>query len=217
MKKLFILEETALKYPYQLPELGYSYLALEPFIDAMTMEIHHTKHHGTYVSNVNQILENDARKEIPLTEIFLKIEEFPVGVRNNGGGHINHYLFWKWLKLNENEKPSGDLFKHIEKTFGSFTQFQEEFTKAALNRFGSGWAWLILTEDNQLKVISTPNQDNPLMSIAEVKGYPILGLDVWEHAYYLKYQNRRADYVKAFWNVINWEAVQERYEKIIGS
>lgn len=216
MRKLFIFEESKLVYPYELPALGYSYTAVEPYIDAMTMEIHHTKHHGGYVSNLNAALETDERREMPLLEIFQKIEEFPVAVRNNGGGHINHALFWKWLKLNENGKPEGELLKHIEKTFGSFVQFQEEFTKAALARFGSGWAWLILTENNELKVFSTPNQDNPLMSVAEIKGYPILGLDVWEHAYYLKYQNRRADYVKAFWHVINWDVVQDLYQKLIG-
>jgi len=216
MKKLSVFNEINLVYPFELPALPYSYTALEPYIDAMTMEIHHTNHHGTYVSNLNAALDANPRKELPLFEIFQKIEEFPAAVRNNGGGHINHALFWKWMKFNENGKPEGELLKHIEKTFGGFSQFQEEFTKAALARFGSGWAWLILTENNELKIISTPNQDNPFMSIAETKGYPILGLDVWEHAYYLKYQNRRADYVKAFWNVVNWDEVKALYEKLIG-
>ncbi|HCB63288.1 MAG: superoxide dismutase [Bacteroidetes bacterium GWF2_43_63] len=215
MKKLEILPEFRLDFPYTLPVLDFEYASLEPHIDARTMEIHHTKHHQAYVDNLNKALGDDALISKPLLNLFDKTEKLAPAVRNNGGGHYNHSLFWKLLKNNKGEKPSGDLLNHIVRTFGSYDEFRDEFAKAAISRFGSGWAWLSLDEENKLFISSTPNQDNPLMSIAEKRGYPVLGLDVWEHAYYLHYQNRRADYIKAFWDVVNWAEVEKRYQTII--
>ena len=215
MKKLEILPEFRLDFPYTLPVLDYEYSALEPYIDARTMEIHHTKHHQAYVDNLNKALGDDALISKPLLQLFENSGEIAPAVRNNGGGHYNHSLFWKILKINGGSKPEGELLNHIIRTFGSFDEFKDEFGKAAVSRFGSGWAWLSVDEENKLFISSTPNQDNPLMSVAEKRGYPVLGLDVWEHAYYLHYQNRRPDYIKAFWDVVNWSEVEKRYSAII--
>ncbi|MFO8067468.1 MAG: superoxide dismutase [Bacteroidales bacterium] len=198
---------------HELGALPYAYDALEPYIDKQTMEIHHTKHHQAYVNKLNDALEGKDFANKPLEELFKNMSKYPVGVRNNGGGHWNHTLFWTVLGPNGGGRPSGDLLKAIENKFGDFEKFQEEFNTAAATRFGSGWAWLIVDGNGELKVTSTPNQDNPLMDIAEVKGVPILAIDVWEHAYYLKYQNRRPDYINNFWNVINWEEVEKRYSE----
>jgi Fe-Mn family superoxide dismutase len=197
---------------FELPALPYSANALEPHIDARTMEIHHGRHHATYVNNLNAALEgHSALAEKSLEDLLRNLNEVPesirTAVRNNGGGHYNHTLFWQIMSPNGGGQPTGELADAINQTFGSFEKFQEEFTKAALTRFGSGWAWLVVKSDGKLAVTSTPNQDNPLMDGDQ----PILGLDVWEHAYYLKYQNTRPDYVKAWWNVVNWEEVNKRY------
>lgn len=198
-----------------LPDLPYPYDALEPHIDKMTMEIHHQKHHGAYLTNLKAALEKYpdwAAK--PFEEILGNISRLPedirTAVRNNGGGHWNHSFFWPLLTPKSTGKPVGELAKAIDQTFGGFEAFQEKFSAAAMGRFGSGWAWLVW-RDGKLEIGSTPNQDNPLMDISELRGKPILGLDVWEHAYYLKYQNRRADYIKAWWNVINWEEAEKHY------
>lgn len=195
---------------FELPKLPYAYDALEPHIDAKTMEIHHSKHHGGYVTKLNAALEGKPEADASLEEIMKKAGALGAGVRNNGGGHYNHSLFWPILSGDGGGSPSGELASAIDSAFGSFDKFKEEFANAAATRFGSGWAWLIVA-DGKLKVTSTPNQDNPLMDVAEVKGTPILGLDVWEHAYYLNYQNKRPDYISAFWNVVNWDAVAENY------
>jgi len=196
---------------FELPALPYASDALEPFIDKTTMEIHHGKHHNAYVTNLNAAIAGTDAEKLSLEEINKNISKYPAPVRNNGGGHYNHSLFWKILKKNEGGKPSGALASAIDSTFGSFDKFKEEFAKAATTRFGSGWAWLIKKADGSLAITSTPNQDNPLMDVADVKGTPLLGLDVWEHAYYLKYQNRRPDYIAAFWNVINWDEVAKSF------
>ncbi|MHB2156417.1 superoxide dismutase [Calditrichota bacterium GD2] len=202
--------------PHQLPELGFSYNALEPFIDAMTMEIHHTKHHGAYVNNLNAALDKHPDLHTKsIEELLGQLSTVPAdiqtAVRNNGGGHWNHSFFWALLKKNENGKPVGELAKAIDSAFGSFDAFKEQFHKAGMTRFGSGWAWLIVNDQKQLVIGSTPNQDNPLMDISEFRGTPVLGVDVWEHAYYLKYQNRRNEYLNNFFNVINWEKVEENF------
>jgi Fe-Mn family superoxide dismutase len=197
--------------PFELPKLPYDYKALEPHIDAQTMEIHHTKHHNAYVTNLNKALEGSDLANKSLEDLMKIISKAPVAVRNNGGGHYNHSLFWLIMSPNGGGKPEGDLAKAIDSDLGGFDKFKEAFSNAAATRFGSGWAWLSVNDSGKLQVSSTPNQDNPLMDIAEVKGTPILGLDVWEHAYYLKYQNRRPDYVSAFWNVINWQEVSKRF------
>ncbi len=194
---------------FELPKLDYAYDALEPHIDSHTMEIHHSKHHAAYTTNLNKALEGSGWEGKPIEEILSNISKLSVAVRNNGGGYYNHNLFWKLMSPQGGGTPKGDIADSINKYFGSFEKFKEEFSNAAATRFGSGWAWLIHTKDG-LKVTSTPNQDNPLMDIAEIKGTPILGLDVWEHAYYLKYQNRRPDYIAAFWNVISWDEVSRR-------
>lgn len=195
---------------FELPKLDYAYNALEPNIDALTMEIHHTKHHAAYTINLNAALEGTPNAGKSIEELLAGISKLSVAIRNNGGGYYNHNLFWKVIGPNGGGKPSGDLLAAIEKNFGSFDAFKEEFAKAAATRFGSGWAWLVKQADGKLVITSTPNQDNPLMDIADVKGTPILALDVWEHAYYLKYQNRRPDYISAFWNVVNWNEVAAR-------
>jgi len=194
---------------FELPPLGYAYTALEPHIDARTMEIHYTKHHQAYVNNLNNALTGGQWENKSLEEIMANISKLPVAVRNNGGGHFNHTLFWNILGPNSGGTPSGFLADALNSYFGTFEKFKEQFTQAAMTRFGSGWAWLVKSGD-ELKITSTPNQDNPLMDIAEVKGTPILGVDVWEHAYYLKYQNRRNEYLAAFWNVVNWDIVSKR-------
>lgn len=195
---------------FELPNLDYSYNALEPYIDAQTMEIHHTKHHGAYTTNLNNALANIPNAPTNIEDIMREVSKYPVAVRNNGGGYYNHNLFWKIMKPNGGGQPQGDLADAINRYFGSFDKFKEIFSNAAATRFGSGWAWLIVKADGSLAVTSTPNQDNPLMDVVEEKGKPILGIDVWEHAYYLKYQNRRPEYISAFWNVINWDEVSRR-------
>lgn len=195
---------------FTLPNLPYAFNALEPHIDARTMEIHHGKHHNAYVTNLNAALQGTEWENKSLEEILANISKLSVAVRNNGGGHWNHSFFWEIMAPNAGGTPTGELADAINSTFGSFDKFKEEFSKAGATRFGSGWAWLIVS-GGKLVVTSTPNQDNPLMDIAEVKGTPILGVDVWEHAYYLHYQNRRPDYLAAFYNVINWNEVAKRF------
>lgn len=196
---------------FELPALPYAHDALEPHIDTTTMQIHHGKHHAAYVTNLNAALEGNEAASLSLEEIMANISKYPMAVRNNGGGHYNHSLFWKIMAPNAGGAPTGELAAAIVAAFGSFDNFKAEFAKAGATRFGSGWAWLLVKSDGSLAVSSTPNQDNPLMDIAEVKGTPILGMDVWEHAYYLHYQNRRPDYISAFWNVINWNEVAKRF------
>ena len=198
---------------FELPALPYATDALEPHIDKQTMEIHHGKHHQAYVTNLNKALEGKPEAGQSIDEIIKNISKFPPAVRNNGGGHFNHSLFWEVIGPNKGGEPKGELAEAINAAFGSFADFKTKFAEAGATRFGSGWAWLSVGADKKLVVSSTPNQDNPLMDIAEVKGSPILGMDVWEHAYYLKYQNRRPDYIAAFWNVVNWDAVAERFKK----
>lgn len=196
----------------QIP-LPYAFNALEPFIDAMTMEIHHTKHAAGYAKNLNDALvaEKVDIKTTSITSLLASISKYSTKMRNNAGGHYNHELFWQSMQPAPASMPTGSLAKAIEKSFGTFADFQKAFSEAAKNRFGSGWAWLIINEKKELAICSTANQDNPLMDIAEVKGYPLLGLDVWEHAYYLKYQNKRADYINNWWNLVNWKFVEERF------
>lgn len=182
---------------FELPKLAYAYNALEPHVDAMTMEIHHSKHHNAYVTNLNNAVKDTEMASLSLLDLMKNISKYPAPVRNNGGGHYNHDLFWKILTPNGGGEPTGEVATAIQTTFGSFAAFKEEFAKAATTRFGSGWAWLAVS-NGKLVVSSTPNQDNPLMDVADVKGTPILGLDVWEHAYYLKFQNRRPDYISTF-------------------
>lgn len=199
----------------EFPSLAFKYDALEPHIDALTMEIHYSRHHKAYFTNLQNAISGTEMEDLSLEEILRNISKYPTAVRNNGGGHFNHSLFWSVLSPNGGGKPSGELAEAINSKFGSFENFQETFNAAAKTRFGSGWAWLCVKEDSSLCVCSSPNQDNPLMDVAESNGSPILGLDVWEHAYYLKYQNKRPDYVNAFWNVVNWNEVQKRYEQAL--
>ena len=205
--------------PFTLPELPYAPNALEPSIDAQTMQIHHGKHHATYINNLNAALEKhpDLQKK-SAEDLIRDLNSVPAeirgAVRNNGGGHVNHSAFWQLMKSGGGGAPGGELGKAIGSAFGSFDAFKEQFTKAGLGRFGSGWTWLIVGTDKKLSIVSTPNQDNPIMKgVAETPGTPVLGLDVWEHAYYLKYQNRRADYIAAWWNVINWPKAEELFAK----
>jgi Fe-Mn family superoxide dismutase len=198
---------------FELPALAYATDALEPHIDKMTMEIHHGKHHQAYVDNVNKALAVTEGENLKIEDLMKSISKYPMAVRNNGGGHFNHTLYWSVMSPNGGGAPSGDLAKAIDAAFGSFDEFKKKFAEAGMTRFGSGWSWLSVSSDGKLQVSSTPNQDNPLMDIAEVRGTPILGMDVWEHAYYLKYQNKRADYVAAFMNVVNWNAVADRFAK----
>lgn len=195
---------------FELPNLDYAFNALEPHIDARTMEIHHGKHHQAYVTNLNNAVKDTPAADLSLEEIVKNISQYSVAVRNNGGGHYNHSLFWKVIGPNGGRAPQGELAAAINEAFGSFEDFKTQFNTAATTRFGSGWAWLVVS-NGKLVISSTPNQDNPLMDIAEVKGTPILGLDVWEHAYYLNYQNRRPDYINAFWNIVNWNEVTARF------
>lgn len=196
---------------FELPKLSYAYDALEPTIDARTMEIHHTKHHQAYVDNLNNAIKGTDLESKTLEEIQKEVADKPA-VRNNGGGHFNHTLFWDILTPGGSKKPVGNVKAEIEK-IGGFEKFKEDFSNAAKTRFGSGWAWLIKNTDGSVAVTSTPNQDNPLMPVADKQGTPVLGLDVWEHAYYLNYQNRRPDYVSSFFDVINWDKVEELYNK----
>lgn len=204
---------------HELPELPYAYDALEPHIDAQTMEIHHGKHHAAYVANVNAALEGHPElQELAICQLASNLSDVPEAirgaVRNNGGGHLNHSMFWEIMSPNGGGEPTGAIADVIADSFGSFDSLKEEFKKAAMTRFGSGWAWVVIGKDGKLAVTSTPNQDNPIMG--ETAGCcgcaPLFGLDVWEHAYYLNYQNRRPDYVDAFWNVINWEKINEYYK-----
>jgi len=194
---------------FTLPPLPYAPDALEPHIDKQTMQIHHDKHHQAYVDNLNKAIAGTPNENKSLEQLVASAGSISPAVRNNGGGHWNHTFFWDILTPGGSKQPTGRVADGINSAFGSFDAFKEKFNAAGLTRFGSGWAWLI-SRDGKLEVTSTPNQDNPLMDVAEVKGTPILGVDVWEHAYYLKYQNRRADYLNAFWNVINWDKVSER-------
>jgi superoxide dismutase, Fe-Mn family len=195
---------------FELPKLDYAYTALEPHIDAKTMEIHHSKHHQAYVTNLNNAIAGTDAEKLSIEDICKNISKYPMAVRNNGGGHFNHSLFWQVMSPNGGGMPTGELAKAIEADLGGFEKFKADFMAAGATRFGSGWAWLCVKE-GKLCVCSTPNQDNPLMDIADCKGTPILGMDVWEHAYYLNYQNRRPDYMTAFFNVINWTKVSELY------
>ena len=200
---------------FKLPELNYAYDALEPFIDEQTMIIHHTKHHQTYVDNLNKALEGHEKyQNMGIEELMVFLNELPdsikTAVRNNAGGHINHTMFWNLMSPNGNSAPVGEIAKKIDEDLGGFDKFKDEFKKAALGRFGSGWAWLVLDKEGKLMIVSTPNQDNPLTDGLK----PLLGIDVWEHAYYLKYQNKRADYIDAWWNVVDWNKVEEEYHKV---
>lgn len=197
---------------FELPKLPYAYDALEPHIDARTMEIHHTKHHAGYTNNLNNAIKGTDLEEKSIEDILTDLDMGNSAVRNNGGGFYNHSLFWEIMNPEDKGRLSGPLKEAIEKEYGSFDAFKDTFSKAAATRFGSGWAWLCVHKGGKVEVCSTPNQDNPLMPGAGCGGTPILGLDVWEHAYYLKYQNRRPDYIEAFFNVINWNEVEKRYE-----
>lgn len=196
---------------FELPQLPYAFDALEPHIDAQTMEIHHDRHHAAYTANLNGAIEGTDLDGQSIEDILKNISKQSAAVRNNGGGFYNHSLFWEVMSPNGGGEPTGELAEAINSTFGSFEAFKAEFSKAAATRFGSGWAWLAVKADGSICVCSSPNQDNPLMDVSECPATPILGLDVWEHAYYLKYQNKRPDYVAAFFNVINWEKVSANY------
>lgn len=207
---------------YTLPALPYAYNALEPHIDAMTMEIHHSKHHNAYVTNLNAALAKEPGFQAPecpgklIADLSLVPESIRTAVRNNGGGHVNHAFFWKHIGPNGGGEPVGELADAIKASFGTFDAFKEKFAAAGATRFGSGWAWLCVKQDKTLCVCSTPNQDSPLMKgVAECPGLPVIGLDVWEHAYYLKYQNRRPDYIAAFWKVVDWKVANENYKKAL--
>jgi len=196
---------------FELPSLPYAFEALEPHIDTATMQIHHGKHHAAYVNNLNTAISGTDLDSRSLEDILKNISKYSPAVRNNAGGHYNHSLFWTILSPNGGGEATGELAEAISARFGSFDEFKKLFAQAAATRFGSGWAWLLVQEDGTLQISSTPNQDNPTMDIAELRGTPILGLDVWEHAYYLHYQNRRPDYVAAFWNLVDWNAVATRF------
>lgn len=196
---------------FQLPALPYAFNALEPHIDARTMEIHHDKHHAAYTNNLNTAIQGTALEGKSIEEILGQVSKESPAVRNNGGGYYNHNLFWEIMSPNGGGEPTGALADDINHRFGSLAEFKEGFGRAATTQFGSGWAWLMVDAAGALAIINTPNQDNPLMDVSALRGTPILGLDVWEHAYYLNYQNRRPDYVAAFWNVVNWDEVARRY------
>ncbi|WP_223857714.1 superoxide dismutase [Sphingobacterium micropteri] len=198
---------------FELEALPYASNALEPHIDKETMEIHHDRHHQAYVDNLNKAIAGTDAENLSLEEINKNISKYPAAVRNNGGGHFNHKLFWTILSANGGGEPTGELAEAINQAFGSFSELKTQLQNAGATRFGSGWAWLVVKADGQLAVTSTPNQDNPLMDVAEVQGTPILGIDVWEHAYYLKYQNKRPAYLDAIFNVIDWDAVAKRYQE----
>jgi Fe-Mn family superoxide dismutase len=201
---------------FQQSPLPYSYQALNEAIDAQTMEIHYTKHAAGYATNLNNAAKAEGvDTSKPLEEVLRKMSKYTTAMRNNGGGHYNHELFWKLMSPSGGGAPSGSLATAIDSSFGSLETFKTQFTDAGKNRFGSGWAWLYLDGDKRLKIGSTPNQDNPLMDLSEIKGYPLLGLDVWEHAYYLRYQNKRPDYINNWWKVVNWKVVQDRYQSAI--
>jgi superoxide dismutase, Fe-Mn family len=206
--------EPAMFEGHKFPELGYSFDALEPYIDALTMELHYTKHHQGYYNNFMKAADGTALLETPMQQIFAGISKQSATIRNNGGGFYNHTLFWENMSPSQTEIPAA-LKQLLENDFGSVDAFREKFGQAAKTQFGSGWAWLAVGEDKKLFVTATPNQDNPLMDVVPERGIPVLGLDVWEHAYYLKYQNRRAEYVDNFWNLINWNVVKNRFDKAI--
>lgn len=196
---------------HELPNLNYAYDALEPHIDARTMEIHHSKHHGGYVAKLNAAIEGTDAENLSIEDLMKNVSKYGAGVRNNGGGHFNHSLFWSVMSPNGGGAPVGELAEAIKAEFGSFEDFKKNFSEAAATRFGSGWAWLCVDANGKLCVCSTPNQDNPMMDVSECPGTPVMGLDVWEHAYYLNYQNRRPDYIGAFFNVIDWGKVNDNY------
>ena len=198
---------------FELPALPYAHDALEPYIDKLTMEIHHSKHHNGYVTKLNGAVEGTDLAGKSLEELLKNVSKHPTAVRNNGGGHFNHSLFWTVMKKGGGGQPEGDLANAVKDAFGSFDKFKEQFSNAAATRFGSGWAWVVV-QNGKLAVGSTPNQDNPVMDVSELKGTPILGLDVWEHAYYLKYQNKRPEYIENWWNVVNWEEVGKRFKEV---
>lgn len=210
-KAIFLSRKILFTMAFTLPDLPYPHNALEPHIDARTMEIHHGKHHAAYVNNLNAAIQGTEQEHKSLEELLANVSRLPVAVRNNGGGHWNHTFFWNIMSPNGGGRPSGDLVAALDRAFGSFEEFKKQFAAAAVGRFGSGWAWLCVGNDGALFITSTPNQDNPLMDVAEKPGKPILGVDVWEHAYYLHYQNRRPDYVEAWWNVVDWNAVAKHY------
>lgn len=208
--KIFSPEKTG----FEQTPLPYSYSDLEPVIDAQTMELHYSKHAAGYAKNLQDAAKaENISTSRSVEEILANVSKYPTKVRNNGGGHYNHELFWKSMKPNGAGKPSGKLLSAIERDFGSFDKFKEKFGEAAKTRFGSGWAWLVADKQHKLSIGSTPNQDNPLMDVSDLKGFPLLGLDVWEHAYYLKYQNKRAEYVDSWWKIVNWDFVAGRFEK----
>ena len=198
---------------HTLPTLPYATNALEPHFDTMTMEIHHGKHHNAYITNLNNAIKGTDAENLSLEELVANISKYPMPIRNNGGGHWNHSFFWQVIAPNAGGTPTGKLADAIAAEFGSFDAFKEKFAAAGVSRFGSGWAWLCVDANKKLCVCSTPNQDNPLMDVADCKGTPVLGLDVWEHAYYLHYQNRRPDFIAAFWNVVNWAEVSRRFDE----
>lgn len=206
---------TSSAYPHEhahfsLPQLPYGYADLEPHIDALTMEIHHSRHHKAYIDNLNRLCNENHVHETSLERILASISRYPVGIRNNGGGHWNHTFFWACMKPKGGGTPTGKSAEAINAAFGSFDAFKNQFSDAAKSRFGSGWAWLVRTPEGKLVIGSTPNQDNPLMDVSDLKGTPLLGLDVWEHAYYLKYQNKRPDYIGAWWNLVDWDTVSSK-------
>jgi Fe-Mn family superoxide dismutase len=209
---IITLNNNTMAQGYTFPELPYAYNALEPYIDAQTMEIHYSKHHRAYFDNFVKAAADNKIENLSLEEIFSSVSAFPAAVRNNGGGYYNHMLFWQVMGPNAGGEPEGELLNAINRTFGSFDRFKAEFENAAKTQFGSGWAWLAVDADGKLFVSQTPNQENPLMDVSAKQGKPILCLDVWEHAYYLKYQNRRPDYVSNFWHVVNWNKVAELYK-----
>ena len=198
---------------YTFPELPYGYEALEPEIDAQTMKLHHQKHHKGYFDKFLNAIKGTEMEKMDIKDIFENISQFPDAVKNNGGGFYNHALFWKCMTPDKNKQPEGDLKDALTKYFGTVDNFKEDFSNAAATRFGSGWAWLIMKNNGELVISSTPNQENPLMGVSEIKGKPLLCLDVWEHAYYLNYQNKRPDYIKAFWNIVNWDEVAKRFNE----
>ncbi len=199
---------------FETPDLPYAYDALEPHIDKMTMELHHDKHHAGYTTKLNNAIQGTDLENKSIEDILANVSQHGTAVRNNGGGHYNHCLFWEVMSPNGGGAPSGELGEAINSTFGSFDDFKTRFADAAKGRFGSGWAWLIVDQNGKLQITDTANQDNPLMDVVDVNGTPIFGLDVWEHAYYLNYQNRRPDYIEAFWKVANWEEVAKRFQKV---
>lgn len=209
---IITLNNNIMAQGYTFPELPYAYNALEPYIDAQTMEIHYTKHHRAYFDKFVKAAEENKIDNLSLEEIFSRVSAFPAAVKNNGGGYYNHMLFWQVMGPDAGGEPQGDLLAAINKTFGSFDRFKTEFENAAATQFGSGWAWLAVDADGNLFVTQTSNQENPLMDVSAKRGTPILALDVWEHAYYLKYQNRRPEYISNFWHVVNWNKVAELYK-----